>query len=66
MPSISQIKVKDKAIDNLNKVVEAFNNFYVNVGPNTEQNIPINPKIKPEVYLKNRNQLNFLMKKYLI
>ena len=61
MPSISQIKVKDKIIDNPKKVVETFNNFFVNVGPNTEKNIPINPKIKPEFYLKNRNQLNFLI-----
>ena len=61
LPSISQIKVKDKIIDNPKKVVEAFNNFFVNVGPNTEKNIPINPKIKPEFCLKNRNQLNFLI-----
>ena len=61
MLSISQIKVKDKTIDNPKKVVEAFNNFFVNVGPNTEKNIPINPKIKPEHCLKNRNQLNFLI-----
>ena len=58
MPSISQIKVKDKTIDNPKKVVEAFNNFFVDVRPNAEKNIPINPKIKPEHYLKNRNQLN--------
>ena len=29
--------------------------------PNTERNIPVNPKITPEKYLKNRNQLNFLI-----
>ena len=44
MPSISQIKVKDKTIDNPKEVNEAFNNFFVNVGHNTEKNIPINPK----------------------
>ena len=31
------------------------------VGPNTEKSIPVNPKTKPEQYLKNRNQLNFLI-----
>ena len=61
MPSVSQIKVNEKVIDNPKKVVEAFNNFFVNVGPNTEKNIPINPIIKPEQYLKNRNQLDFLI-----
>ena len=39
MPSVTQIKVKDKTIDNPKKVVEAFNNFFVNVGSNTEKNI---------------------------
>ena len=58
MSSVSQIKVKDKII---NKVVEALNNFFVNVGPNTEKNIPSNPKIKPERYLTYRNQLNFII-----
>ena len=55
MPSVSQIKVNEKVIDNPKKVIEAFNNFFVNVGPNTEKNIPINPITKPEQYLKNRN-----------
>ena len=66
MPSACQIKSKDKIIGNPKKVVEAFNNFFVNVGPNTEKNIPINPKIKPEQYLKNRNQLNFLIAQFLM
>ena len=39
MSSISQIKVKDKTINNPKNVVEAFNNFFVNVGSNTEKNI---------------------------
>ena len=64
MPSTSQIKLKDKIIDNPKKVVEAFNNFFVNLGPNREKNNPINPKFKPEQYLKNRNKLNFLFCPY--
>ena len=31
------------------------------MGPNTERNIPVNPKTKPENFLKDRNQLNFLI-----
>ena len=46
--------MKDEIIGNPKKVVEALNNFFVNVGPNTEENIPSNPKI-------NRNQLNFII-----
>ena len=33
----------------------------MNVGPNTEKSIPVNPKIKPENFLKDRNHLNFLI-----
>ena len=68
MSSVIQIKVKDKII---NKVVESLNNFYLNVGPIKEKNIPSNPKIKPERYLTyiGTNSilllLIFLLKKYL-
>ena len=33
----------------------------MNVGPNTEKSIPVNPKIKAENFLNDRNQLNFLI-----
>ena len=58
---ITQIKVKDKIINNQKEIGETLNNFFVNVGPSTEENIPANPVIKPEKYLKNRNLLNFLI-----
>ena len=40
-----------------------MNHFFVNVGPNTEKEIPITllEKIPPEKYLKNRNQLIFIV-----
>ena len=59
--TISQIKVNNKVTKNHKEIVETLNNFFVNVGPNTERSIPVNPKTKPEQYLKNRNQLNFLI-----
>ena len=59
--TISQIKVNNKVIINQKEIVDTLNNFFVNVGPNTERNISVNPKTKPEQYLKNRNQLNFLI-----
>ena len=59
--TISQIKVNNKVIKNHKEIEESLNNFFINVGPNTERNIPVNPKIKPDQYLKNRNQLNFLI-----
>ena len=50
--TISQIKVNNKVIKNHKKIAESLNNFFINVGPNTERNIPVNPKIKPDQYLK--------------
>ena len=39
----------------------AFNDFFVNVGPNTEKNVPINPITKPNKYLINENQFDFVI-----
>ena len=38
--TISQIKVNNKVIKNQKEIVETLNNFFVNVGPNTDRNIP--------------------------
>ena len=42
-------------------MAESFNNFFTNIGPNTEITIPRNPAVKPEKYLRNRNQFIFLI-----
>ena len=57
--SISQLKVNERIIDNPKEIVESVNDFFVNIGPNTENDIPHNPFVNPEKYLKNRNILNF-------
>ena len=59
--NISQLNINDKIIDNPKDIVETLNNFFVNVGPNTEKCIPHNPIIKPEKYLKNKNLNKFQM-----
>ena len=56
---ISQLKINDKLIDNTKDIVESLNDYFVNVGPDTEKSIPHNPIIKPENYLRNRNQFHF-------
>ena len=50
-------KINVNPLDISNK----FNNFFVNVGPSTERDIPVIPtdRISTEKFLKNRNQLNF-------
>ena len=57
--NITQLKINKTIINNPKKIVEEVNNYFVNVGPNTERSIPRNPVTKPN--LKNRNQVNFLI-----
>ena len=59
--SINQLKVNEKVIDNPEEIAEIVNNFFANIGSNTENNIPHNPVIKPENYLINRIQQNFII-----
>ena len=35
--------------------------FFVNVGPNTEESVPKVPNISPSKFLKNRNQMKFVI-----
>ena len=46
-------------VNNLKDIDETVNNYFVNVGGQTEQNISKNLIIKPDKFLKNRNQFNF-------
>ena len=59
--SISQLKVDEKIIDDPKEIASALNNFFVNIGPNTEKTIPHNPVIQPDKYLKSKNQVEFLI-----
>ena len=61
--NITQLNINGKIIDNPLDISNKFNNFFVNVGPSTERDIPITPtdRISPEKFLKNRNQLNFII-----
>ena len=59
--NINQLNVNNVVIDNPKEIVEAFNDFFVNVGPNTEKDVPINPIIKPDKFLKNTNQFDFVI-----
>ena len=60
---ILQLNNNGQIIDDPQKVVSHVNNFFVNVGPNTDRVIPKVPpdKISPERFLKNRNQLTFII-----
>lgn len=60
---ISQLKIGERIFNTPLGMATEFNNFFVNVGPNTERDIPHTPpdKISPEKFLRNRNQLNFIV-----
>ena len=57
----SQLKIGGKIVDNDKLIASHFNNFFVNVGPNTENTIPKVPNISPSKFLKNRIQYNFVI-----
>ena len=60
-PKIVQLNINGSVIDEPKLVVNEINNFFVNVGPNTEKDVPKVPNILPENFLKNRNQFNFII-----
>ena len=57
----SQLNVGGKIIDDNKEIATNFNNFFVNVGPNTEETIPKVPNISPSKFLRNHNQMKFVI-----
>ena len=59
--SVSQLNINGKTIDDTNAIANSFNSFFVNVGPETEKTIPKVPNMSPNMFLKNRNQINLII-----
>ena len=59
-PRIAQLNINGIIIDKPKQVAKV-NNFFVNVGPNTENDVPKVPNILPDYFLKNRNQFNLMI-----
>ena len=57
----SQLIIGGKIIDDDQELATNFNEFFVDVGPSTENIIPKVPNISPTKFLKNRNQTNFVI-----
>ena len=55
------MKIDDRTFEDPKDIAETFNDFFADIGKNTEKNIPINPNVKPEKYLLNRNNNNFTL-----
>ena len=43
------------------EIAANFNNYFVNIGPFTENSIPKVPNISPSRFLHNHNQINFVI-----
>ena len=50
-----------RVIDNPEQIVNEVKDFFVNVGPTTEKEVPKVPNLSPEHFLKNRNQFDFII-----
>ena len=59
--SISQLNINGKITDDPNEITNKINSYFVNVGPQTEKGVPKVPNISPNKFLKNRNQVNFII-----
>ena len=55
----TQLNIGGNIIDSDKEIAQNFNNFFANVGANTEDLIPKVPNISPSKFLKNHNQINF-------
>ena len=60
-PKIAQLNINGEVVDNPKQIVNELNDYFVNVGPNTERIVPKVPNISSAYFLKNRNQLNFII-----
>ena len=56
-----QLNIGGKIIVDDKDLATNFNEFFVNVGPSTENAIPKVPNILPTKFLKNRIQVNFVI-----
>ena len=57
---VSQLTIGGKVIDD-KMLANNFNRFFVDVGSTTENSIPKVPNLSPSKFLKNRNQINFVI-----
>ena len=57
----SLLNVGGTVIGDNKEIATNFNNFFVNVGPYTEESVPKVPNISPSKFLKNRNQMKFVI-----
>ena len=60
-PKVSRLNVNCKTVVNPKEIASNLNNFFVNIGPSTESNIPKVGNINPAKFMKGRQQFNFII-----
>ena len=60
-PKVSQLNVNGKTVVNPKEIASNRNNFFVNIGPSTESNIPKVGNINPAKFMKDRQQFHFII-----
>ena len=58
---MTQLNVNGKTIVNPKEIATNLNDFFVNIGPSTELNIPKAVNINPKIFLKDRQEVNILI-----
>ena len=58
---ISQLNINGKIINEPKDIANSMNNFFVNIGAETEKCVPKVNHTSPDKFLKNRNQFNFII-----
>ena len=58
---LSQLLVNGKMFDETLDIANHMNDFFVNVGPDLDRNMPKIYHMYPGNFLRNRNQFNFVM-----
>ena len=58
-PKLTQLNVNGKTIVNPKEIATNLNDFFVNIGPSTELNIPKAVNINPKIFLKTGRKLTF-------
>ena len=59
--SISHLNVKNKIIDDPKEIAENFNDFFVTVGPETENTVPVTPNMSHRRFMKNQNDYSMII-----
>ena len=59
--STTQLKIGGKIVDNEEEIATNFNDFFVNVGPSTDESIPVAPGMSANRFLKDRIETNFII-----